>query len=375
MDNFDEYIKQSEPHKREKGTIWQTAIGLQAVDGLKPSQYLIDTARQNIEGDITFDEVKSLIDTYYTSKTDRNVDTDRTEEADKVSARIAELLSEKTFSLSPADFLFIHKRLFDGLYQYAGRIRTYNITKKEWVLRGATVLYASADTICENIHDIFLNEKNFDYSNLSISQIINHLSKFISSIWQIHPFGEGNTRTTAVFTIKYLRKLGFDVSNNMFADNSWYFRNALVRANYSNIKNNIVETIEPLEKFFRNLLLNENNLLKNRYLIIGEDLASQLVGHSPDKLPDKSPDKLPDKLKDEIPFFVEKLVKSIQLNCLSVKEMLTLLNLRDRENFLNLYLNPAIKGGFVVALFPDKPRHPRQKYFLTDKGKSLLNSL
>ena len=276
MNDFDEYIRQGEPHKKERGYAWQTAIGLQAVDGLKPSEHLIETARQHIEGDITIDEVKERVESYYQSKNTRASDSDRTEEADKVSTRITEILSEKTFSFSPVEYINIHKRLFEGIYAHAGRIRDYNITKKEWVLKGETVLYASANNIRATLDYDFEQEKNFKYQNLGLQEAINHITKFVSGLWQIHALGEGNTRTTAVFTIKYLRTFGFDISNDTFSGHSWYFRNALVRANYNDILHGVYATMDYLEQFFRNLILGENNDLKNRYLLIGEKRQSEI---------------------------------------------------------------------------------------------------
>ena len=270
MNDFEEYIRQSEPHKREKGYAWQTAIGLQAVDGLKPSEYLKEKARQHIEGDITIDEVKQLVDSYYKSKVARSSSEARTEEADKVSARITEILSENTFTFSPIEYLAIHRHLFEGIFSHAGQIRDYNITKNEWVLKGATVLYASAGSIRETLEYDFSQEKIFDYKNLNIDEAIRHIARFVSGIWQIHAFGEGNTRTTAVFTIKYLHTFGFNFSNETFANHSWYFRNALVRANYNDLTKGVYATTEFLEKFFRNLILNEQNELKNRNLQIDE---------------------------------------------------------------------------------------------------------
>lgn len=270
MNDFEEYIKQGEPQKREKGYAWQTAIGLQAVDDLKPSEYLIQTARQHIEGDITIEEAKQLIDSYYQSKTVRASVEDRTEEADKVSARIAEILSEKTFTFSPVEYIAIHRRLFQGIYKFAGKIRDYNITKNEWVLRGDTVLYSSAGSIRETLDYDFAQEKSFSYKELNINDAIKHIASFISGIWQIHAFGEGNTRTTAVFTIKYLRTFGFNISNDAFANHSWYFRNALVRANYNNLSKGIYATTEYIEAFFRNLILSEHNELKNRMMLVQE---------------------------------------------------------------------------------------------------------
>lgn len=269
MNDFEEYIRQSEPHKREKGYAWQTAIGLQAVDGLKTSDYLIQTARQHIEGDITIEEAKKLVDSYYQSKSVRTNVEDRTEEADKVSARIAEILSEKTFGFSPVEYISIHRRLFEGVFSHAGRVRDYNITKREWVLKGETVLYASAGSIRETLDYDFAQEKKFSYQNLPLTEAVSHIAQFVSGLWQIHAFGEGNTRTTAVFTIKYLRTFGFDINNDAFARHSWYFRNALVRANYNNIQQGVFSTTEYLERFFRNLLLGENNDLRNRQLLIG----------------------------------------------------------------------------------------------------------
>ena len=267
-DPFKEYLKESEPDKVHKGYAWSTAIGLQAVDGLKPSKYLIDTAIQNIEGKITMKEAQGLIDSYYEERLPHLSDEERTEEADKVSSRIAEILSETAFSFSPNEYISIHRKLFQGIYTHAGKIRDYNITKKEWVLDGATVIYGSASELRATLEYDFSQEKAFSYNCLSIDEIIHHLAVFISRLWQIHIFGEGNTRTTAVFFIKYLRTLGFGATNDIFAKNAWYFRNALVRANYTNLQKGIHETTEYLEMFLRNLLLNEQNELKNRYLHI-----------------------------------------------------------------------------------------------------------
>lgn len=264
---FKEYIRQSEPSKRDKGYAWHTAIGLQAVDGLKPSKYLIDTAIKNIEGDISIDEAQELLNTYYEENPKADTE-DRTEEADKVAVRIAKILSEKAFSFTPNEYISIHKKLFAGIYGHAGKLRDYNITKKEWVLNGATVLYGSASELRATLDYDFAEEKKFSYKNLSMEDIIHHLALFVSRLWQIHVFGEGNTRTTAVFFIKYLRTLGFDVTNDIFAENAWYFRNALVRANYNDLKNGVHETTKYLELFLRNLLLDEKNELHNRSMHI-----------------------------------------------------------------------------------------------------------
>lgn len=268
MDNFEEYLRQGEPNKVEKAKVWKIAIGLQQVDGLKPSDYLIATARQNIEGDISFEEVKQRIDSYYKQQPVKDSE-NRTEEADKVSARIAELLSEQAFAFSPVEYLAIHRRLFEGILSHAGKIRDYNITKQEWVLSGDTLLYASAESLQATLEYDLEQEKKFGYYGLSQQEIIEHIAHFISDLWQIHVFGEGNTRTTAIFLIKYLRSLGFkEVNNDLFAEHSWYFRNALVRANYADLSKGIHKTQKYLLRFLSNLLLGENNSLKNREMHI-----------------------------------------------------------------------------------------------------------
>lgn len=269
-DPFKEYLKDSEPDKAYKGYAWSTAVGLQAVDGLKPSQYLIDTAIRNIEGEITINEAQKRIESYYEQKLVQSLDDEDTEEADKVSLRIAQVLSEQAFTFSPNEYISIHRKLFQDVYEHAGKIRNYNITKKEWVLDGKTVLYGSASELKETLEYDLKEEKDFSYKSLSMNEIIHHLALFVSRLWQIHAFAEGNTRTTAVFFIKYLRTLGFSVTNDIFAQNAWYFRNALVRANYTDIQSGIYVTTEYLELFLRNLLLNKKNLLSNRKLHIHE---------------------------------------------------------------------------------------------------------
>jgi fido (protein-threonine AMPylation protein) len=273
-DELEEYTIQSEPEQRARSYYWKTAIGLQSVDGIKPSDYLIATANENISGDITLDEAKQRIERYYVARPAAPGE-DRTEEADKVSLRITEILAEETFSFTPVEYITIHKRLFDGIYKFAGKIRDYNITKSEWALHGATVYYTSAQSIRETLEYDFSQEKIFDYKGLSRSQIVEHIAKFISGVWQIHAFGEGNTRTTAVFAIKYLRSFGFDVTNDIFAANAWYFRNALVRSNYNDLSKGIHTTLEYLNRFFGNLIFGEKNVLKNRELLAVPDTGTR----------------------------------------------------------------------------------------------------
>lgn len=264
-DPFKEYILESNPTKKELGYLWYTAIGLQKVDGLETSDYLKSVAIDNIDGNITFEKAEELIKSYYIENENHQ---SITEEADKIAVNIAKILSEKAFVFSPAQYLDIHKKLFYNVYSHAGKIRNYNISKKEWVLNGDTVIYGGASLLKESLNYDFEVEKMFDYSNLSRKEFVSHLAKFIANVWQIHVFSEGNTRTTAVFLIKYLRKFGYDVTNDIFAKNAWYFRNALVRANYTNIEKDIYETTKYLEDFLNNLIFGSDNELKNRHLHI-----------------------------------------------------------------------------------------------------------
>ena len=265
---LEEYIRQGEPEKIEKSKAWQTAIGLQAVDGLNTSSYLLDTAKEHIEGTISIDEAQKRIQSYYEQHENRTEAENATKEADIVSARIAKLLGEKAFRFSPAQWLAVHRSLFKDVFSHAGQIRQYNITKKEWVLGGDTVTYADWNSIKDTLDYDFAMEKKFSYDGLSIEAAVKHLAKFACDIWQIHPFAEGNTRATAVFMIKYIKTFGFQVNNDAFEKNSWYFRNALVRANYNNIQKGVHATTKFLEMFFQNLLSNTNYELKNRYLHI-----------------------------------------------------------------------------------------------------------
>ena len=293
--SFDEYLRQGEPSQKESAENWKTAIGLQAVDGLQPSTYLIDVAKRNIEGEITLDETRKLIDSYYQSKTVRTPKDEDEEEADKVSANIAKILASKTFAFNTNGYVSLHRRIFEGVFKHAGEIRQYDISKKEWVLEGDSVNYLNWEDLRRALDWDIEQEKNFSYKGLTDDEKIEHIAKFISGIWQIHAFREGNTRTTAIFTIQYLRSLGYEVNNEMFAKHSWYFRNALVRANYRNINKDIEYSPIYLVRFFRNLLLGESWVLKNRYLHINPTdewkvqprLATPQVPHTPHQKVDR----------------------------------------------------------------------------------------
>lgn len=349
--DFESYIREGEPDKKEKSIAWSIATGLQQVDGLTPSPYLYETAKRNIEGEISIEEAKKLIDSYYESKTSHTEDDDDTEEADKVSTRITELLSEKSFSFTPNQLLSIHERLFKGVFYKvkAGKFRDYNITKKEWVLNGDTVLYANADLINETLRYDFETEKNFDYSKLSKEDTVKHITRFVANMWQIHPFGEGNTRTTAVFTIKYLRSLGFNVNNEPFEKHSWYFRNALVRANYTNMQKGIYMNTEYLEKFFRNILLGENNELKNRYTHIDYDEYMK-------KMSVKDTGKITQKITVKITVNQQKIIDVIKENPFATQEELSNIVGIARLN-INKNMKKLQEEGFIKRVGADKNGH------------------
>lgn len=370
--NFDEYIRQSEPQKKERAEAWRVAIGLQAVDGLKTSEYLQDTARRNIEGEITIDEARELVKEYYIKKTTHDDDDADKEEADRVSSNISKLLQTDAFTYSVAGLAAIHRAIFEGVFKHAGRFRDYDISKKEWVLRGDSVLYGRWQDLRMAIEYDLSQEHQFDYTGLNKDQMVEHLAKFVSGLWQIHPFGEGNTRTTAIFTIKYLRSQGFSVNNDMFERHSWYFRNALVRANYRNLEKGIGYEPIFLVRFFRNLLLGENHTLKNRYMMI--DAPEEWKMPDSEQSPDKLPDKLPDKFSTNNEY-VKRLVEVVGHDEVTIKDTLKVLGLKDRESFMKVYLNPALKERFVRMKYPDKPNHPRQRYMLTAKGLALYNEI
>ena len=369
--DFDQYIRQGEPDKREKAYAWSTAIGLQAVDGLQTSEYLLQTAQRHIEGEISIEEVRDLVKTYYQSKTLRESDDDDKQEADKVSANITKVLSSKTLNFSTSGYISVHRRVFEGVFKHAGTLRKYDITKREWVLDGDTVNYLNWEDLRRAIDYDIEQEKSFSYKGLSSDEMISHISKFVSGLWQIHAFCEGNTRTTAVFIILYLRSIGFQVNNELFANHSWYFRNALVRANYKNAVKGIDYTPVYLERFFRNLLLGERWDLRNRYLHI----------KAPEQAPEQAQDKYRTSTEQVEDLFhtdnvnIRNLIKIIGDKEMSVKAMMEGIGLKGRDNFLNQYLTPALSQGYVRMLYPESPRHPRQKYLLTPKGIGLFDYL
>lgn len=368
--SFDEYLRQGEPSQKESAENWKTAIGLQAIDGLQPSAYLIDVAKRNIEGEISLDETRKLIDSYYQSKTVRTPKDEDEEEADKVSANIAKILASKTFAFNTNGYVSLHRRIFEGVFKHAGEIRQYDISKKEWVLEGDSVNYLNWEDLRRALDWDIEQEKNFSYKGLTDDEKIEHIAKFISGIWQIHAFREGNTRTTAIFTIQYLRSLGYEVNNEMFAKHSWYFRNALVRANYRNINKDIEYSPIYLVRFFRNLLLKDSWVLKNRYLHIRptDDWKEQpRIGtpQVPRKLSSSTP-QVPHKFSQH----VETLILSFNDEYMTSAEIMGAIGLKDRKSFSELYLNAALSEKAIERKYPNTPRHPRQQYRMTELAKT-----
>lgn len=397
--DFDEYIRQGEPAQRERAEAWSVAIGLQAVDGLKTSEYLQDTARRNIEGEITIDEARELVKQYYIKKTTHDDDDADKEEADRVSSNISKLLQTDAFTYSVAGLATIHRAIFEGVFKHAGHFREYDISKKEWVLRGDSVLYGRWQDLRMTLEYDLDRERQFSYADLDKDSMVEHISRFVSGIWQIHPFEEGNTRTTALFTIKYLRMLGFSVNNDLFANHSWYFRNALVRANYRNVAKGIEYEPLFLIRFFRNLLLGENNILKNRYMMInppeewkmpeGEMPNHQITNEQEEDKLRTSTAQVPHKYRTSSSIIklspdsklytnnedIIELVRIIGNDELSISQMMDIKKLKHRQSFVDTHLEPALQEKFVRRKYPDRPNHPRQKYLLTVKGVALYNEL
>ena len=351
--DFDAYIRQGEPDQREKASIWRTAIGLQAVDGLQTSEYLRETAIKHIEGEIDIDEARQLIQAYYQSKTHRETTDDDMQEADQVSANITKILSSNTLDFSAKGYISLHRRIFAGVFKHAGKVRDYDISKNEWILNGDTVHYLNWEDLHRALDYDIEQERRFSYKGLSTDQLIQHIARFVSDIWQIHAFCEGNTRTTAVFAILYLRDLGYKVENDMFAQHSWYFRNALVRANYRNAVEGIDYAPEYLERFFRNLLLGEQWDLRNRYLHIHptDDWRIQPNLEVKPKTVEKNIETVEKSVKT-----VEKIIKILSNNpTTTVRELSEMLSLSRRG--VEEQIKSLKQKGIIRRIGPDKGGH------------------
>ena len=264
------YQEETKPKGYIKQLQWDMAIGLQQVDNLKPSKYLEQISEKNILGELTIKEVEQSLREYYTTKEKQNDINHNELECDFVSMRIVELLDQDNFELSVDYLKYIHKYLFQDVYEFAGEFRKIDFSKHEKILNNDSVAYGNSKTLNESLeYDISL-EKEKNYKDMSIVEVIKNITDFTSNIWQVHPFREGNTRTTAVFIEKYLISLGYNVDNSLFKDKSVYFRNALVRGNYFNNYLNIKEDKTYLIKFYENLLLGKNNNLHSENLIVKE---------------------------------------------------------------------------------------------------------
>lgn len=376
MTDFDKYIIHGDGSRKQRAENWKVAIGLQDVDGLKTSEYLLQTAARHIEGDISIDEVQNLLHSYYKCRNDKVSDSERAEEADLVAARISKILGSDTLSFSTSGYIAVHRNLFTGIFKHAGIIRDYDISKNEWVLNGDSVRYMYAPDIKASLDYDLDVEKKFSYRGMSIDNIVRHISRFVSDLWQIHAFGEGNTRTTAVFSILYLRSIGFDADNTLFSEHSWYFRNALVRANYKNAKKGIDYDFRFLELFFRNLLMNEKNELHNRDMLINP--PEGWSNGTPQVTPQPTP-QVPSQKDNQDTFIAEEniclIVRYLAENSFTMLQLMKTMNLKDRKNFRTTYLEPAITSKFITMQYPDRPNHPKQKYHLTAKGNALYSSL
>ncbi|WP_432205575.1 Fic family protein (plasmid) [Cetobacterium somerae] len=261
-----EIIKEYDTPVEKRIENWEVGIGLNEVDGLTPSSYLIQLTKESIEGKKTFDEIEKDLKNYY-NKQDKNSINYSEMECDLVSTRIAKLLEDRAFVFSPIQLKSIHRKLFSELLlderdNSIGEYRKYNISKKEPILNGDTVIYGEYTTIDEFLKYDFENESSKNYSEMSLDKQIKSLARFTSAIWQIHPFIEGNTRTVAVFIQKYLLSMGYLVNNDLFRENSVYFRNSLVASNYSNIPKKISPDFTYLEEFFLKLLYSKEIELK-----------------------------------------------------------------------------------------------------------------
>lgn len=252
--------------RRKRSYYWDMAIGLNKVDGLNPSGYLLELKDDSIQGRKSYEVIEKELRNYY-SRQELTSETAGTRECDIVATRIAKILESRDFVFSPIMLLNIHKRLFDGLFSgklagCEGRFRDYNIEKAEPVLNGESVIYADYLSLEDYLRYDFDTEKVKNYAAMSPSDTATSLARFVSSIWQVHPFVEGNTRATAVFLKKYMLFLGYsNIDNTLFKDNSVYFRDALVVSNYSNAAKKIPPTYRYIESFLLNLIEGVNKPL------------------------------------------------------------------------------------------------------------------
>ena len=273
MEDFGEYLNQGNPDIKEKAYVWAAALGLQATDGLRTSYEMRRIARQYIEGHLTIDEVRQHINEYYKSNPPATTDKEKEQEADKVACNIADVLFNKRLDFSTDGYLNLHRQIFDGVYDHAGQLRANDIVKSEWVLEKDTVFYLHWEELRMALDSNFQFERNLHYDELNKEDLLEWIAFFTAGIWHIHPFNEGNTRTIAVFSILLLRPLGYDIHTDVFADHSWYFRNAMVRANYMNELKHIHVNPDFLIRFYRNWMFGDQWDLRNRYLAIHPTLA------------------------------------------------------------------------------------------------------
>ena len=419
--------RKGEPGRSEKAAAWQTAIGLQASDGLSTSEFLWQVSQKHVNGKISLEQAREQLNHYYFEKNARDAGDTEKEEADKVSANIVGILLSGTLDFSAEGLASLHRSIFGGVYENAGVLRTLNVTKREWVLGGDSVSFMELDFLPGSLEESIALEKKYSYDTAPSDALISHLTAFVSEIWHLCAFGEGNTRFTAVFTILYLSYLGINIKNDTFASNSWYFHNALVRANYQDIVKNIESEPVYLERFFRNLLLGEQWDLRNRYVHVRpaaewsvqsnlnstasagqvqvknttrkvkeKDKKQATKGEETSKNNDTSSE-----IKPVEPEIAKSAVEAptsaisqqnqeenaldnpnilflavvIGEKFLSVKEIMDGLHLKGRDSFLKLYLSPAVSSGIVTLLYPKSPRHPRQKYLLTQKGFDFLKTV
>ena len=375
---------------RDLSAIWQTAIGIQAGDGLEVSDYLRQSAKKHISGQITLDEVQKLIKEYYIENKGAEGDDSETEGADKTTVNIVRLLqTESALELSTQGLAALNRYIFEGVYENSGALRDYEEYKREWVLGGDTLRFTNLEALPEELEQCISKELNFDYDTATSDDFVSHLSAFIAQIWHICPFGEGNTRFTAVLTLLYLNNLGINIEFDTFRNDTWYFHNALVRANYRNSVKNI--DFEPvyLERFFRNMLLGEQWELRNRYVHVrpaaewrvqpknnNDATTGQVEIKKETRKAEESDKKQTSKIRKIEPESPNLLFLTVAIgqDFLSVKEIMEKLRLKGRDNFLKSYLTPAIQRGLLGLLYPSVPRHPRQKYLLTSKGLDFLKA-
>ena len=271
METIKKYLTSRNKQEREACLLWLTAFGIQSVVDLKPSADLLRIIINHIEGKYDIERTRSEVRAFYHEQHKQSHGGGhhhRFEEADKVAVRIVDYFERGEFELTPESFSFAHRSMFHNLYHNSGQLREAAASKKEWVLGNTAVLYPKHEEIKPYLNYLFSNERSIDLSKLTPQHRLRHLCEFIAKLFMINAFQYANSRATFVYSMKYFLSLGYHFQNDTFFREAWFFRNAIIRACYTNMHQGVYPTTMHMEMFLGNLFLNEENELRNHRMVI-----------------------------------------------------------------------------------------------------------